>query len=267
MPSKIFKNPILVKKDDGSVALRTGKGKYVEVEKAAGQPGGAAVQVVDNLTSTSASSALSANQGRALKQQVDSKASSAVTVILLNSDRPLAASDNNANLAMTASRSVTVGVGGIRSTFVNSSDSPLNITVTGTSGVIVNGTANGSVTRTIPARGALALQPDDVNSYDLPRVASVEYRAVPADRPLANGDLAVNLAIGANRAFTLPSGLVDGFNTQFSNASQGSVTVTVTPGAGVTLNGATSAVTRTLAAGQTTAILPVSANAYILPGA
>lgn len=74
MLSKIFKKPILVKMEDGGLALRTGKGQYIEVEKPASQHGGTAVQVVDSLTSNSTSAALSANQGRALKAAVDAKA-------------------------------------------------------------------------------------------------------------------------------------------------------------------------------------------------
>lgn len=96
---------------------------------------------------------------------------------------------------------------------------------------------------------------------------SISVSALSADRALAAGDLGANLVLTANRAVTLASGLAAGFNTQFSNGGASSVTITVTPGAGVTLNGASSAVTRTLAAGQTTALLPVGTNAYILPGA
>ncbi|WP_375184045.1 hypothetical protein [Aquabacterium sp.] len=99
--------------------------------------------------------------------------------------------------------------------------------------------------------------------------AAVTSTQVAANRALAESDIGVNLCLPANRSMPLPSGLNGGtgFNCQFSNTSAGTVTITVTPAAGVTLNGASAAVTRTLAAGQTTALIPLEApNAYILPG-
>ena len=218
-------------------------------------------QRVQLLSDLGAADASAVNTALAGKQNL------APTIVALNADRALTSADHRVNLAMTASRSVTVGAGGIEPHFINSTGGPLSLTITGTSGVIINGTANGSVTRTIPARGVLTLRADDINSYDIQRVASVEYSAASADRGLTNSDLSVNLVLTANRAFSLPLGLVDGFATQFSNGGTSSVTVTITPAAGVTVNGASTAVIRTIAVGQTTALLPVGTNAYILPGA
>lgn len=97
--------------------------------------------------------------------------SGSVAVQALSADRALSASDHRANLAMTANRSVTVGEGGIEPHFINSSNAPLTLTITGTNGVVVNGRANGSVTRVIPSRGTLTMRVDAAGSYDVPEPA------------------------------------------------------------------------------------------------
>lgn len=135
----------------------------------------------------------------------------------------------------------------------------------------VYGPQSADVVVTISTTGTLdysVVVGDPTPSISTPTTGSgsVAVQALSADRALASGDLAANLVLTANRAVTLASGLGAGFNTQFSNGGSSSVTITVTPGAGVTLNGASSAVTRTLAAGGTTALIPVGTNAYILPG-
>lgn len=105
-------------------------------------------------------------------QAIPTGGSGAVTVTALNSDRALSAADHRVNLAMTANRSVTVGEGGIEPVFINSSDAPRTLTIQGTNGIVINGIANGSVTRTIPARGTLRPVVDAANSYDVPEPAS-----------------------------------------------------------------------------------------------
>lgn len=148
---------------------------------------------------------------------------------------------------------------------------PVTLRITSTSGDVAVTETNAPVLSTsdVVVDGAGSLRRKDDGSPISPGTGSgsVAVQALSADRALAAGDLAANLVLTANRAVTLASGLGAGFNTQFSNGGTSSVTITVTPGAGVTLNGASSAVTRTLAAGQTTALLPVGTNAYILPGA
>lgn len=91
-------------------------------------------------------------------------------VIALTVDRALTTADHRANLAITANRSVTVGVGGIEPHFINSTGAPLTLTFAAAagSGVVINGTANGSVTRTIPARGVFTPRADADGSYDVP---------------------------------------------------------------------------------------------------
>lgn len=178
---------------------------------------------------------------------------------------------------LTSGSSTTVTLGDYDSiTLQNRPGQQASITVAGT---LVNGAHTGSrtygpynsgtsvsITATV---GDLYYEVADGVAPSTPGTGSgsVAVQYLSADRALAAGDLAANLVLTANRAVSLASGLGAGFNTQFSNGGSSSVTITVTPGAGVTLNGASSAVTRTLAAGQTTALLPVGTNAYILPGA
>ena len=96
--------------------------------------------------------------------------------------------------------------------------------------------------------------------------SSVTVRAFTT-RAIVEADNSANNVLSGNATATVNTGLGAGFNTQFSNGTASSVVLTVTPGSGVTLNGATSTVARTLGVGQTTSLIPVGANAYILPGA
>lgn len=130
---------------------------------------------------------------------------------------------------------------------------------------IVNDLTSGGTASALSAQQGVALKGlVDANATAIIGSAPV---ALSADRALASTDNNVPLVITANRAVTLATGFAQTFSTQFLNGGAASATITVTPGSGVTLNGGTVAVTRTLGVGQTSGLLCVGANAFILPGA
>lgn len=96
---------------------------------------------------------------------------------------------------------------------------------------------------------------------------SVAVQSLSADRALTAADNGANLVLTANRAVTAGPGFNQG--VQFTNNSSSASTITVTPTGGATVNGGTTAVTRTIPPWQTTALSAVNADgtAYALHGA
>lgn len=88
--------------------------------------------------------------------------------------RALSASDNGATLVISSAQAATVGAGLGLSTvhFSNSSSGAVNATVTGTGGALINGVANGTITRSIPANSTLTMRSVGVDSYNVPDVGA-----------------------------------------------------------------------------------------------
>ena len=97
--------------------------------------------------------------------------------------RTLTAADNNAPLTVAAAQTATIpmGLGAFVTHVSNTSTSAVNVTVTGTGGVLINGTANGSAVRSIPANATLTIRSVGADSYNVPDVSGA---AVSATQPL-----------------------------------------------------------------------------------
>lgn len=100
---------------------------------------------------------------------------SAVKRVELSVDRALSSSDMGANLVIRSSRTVSIGAGLSDMPpphFLNPTEAALNITISGTDGVKINGETNGSVTRSVPARGSLSMRSDATDSFNVPAPAT-----------------------------------------------------------------------------------------------
>lgn len=96
--------------------------------------------------------------------------SSSASVVVPFASRALTGADNNATLVVSSAQTATVGVGlGLSAVhFSNPTTSAVSLTITGAGGAVINGAANGTITRSIPANTTLTVRGVGTDSVNVP---------------------------------------------------------------------------------------------------
>lgn len=124
-------------------------------------------------TATAASFATAA-QLDAVNQVLANKADGN-QAISVSADRNLSTTDNNKTLTISAARRVNI-ITGLGSNFlthiVNTTGAAVALTVVATGNTVLNGTANATVVRSLPAYGTITLRAVGADAFNLPDITA-----------------------------------------------------------------------------------------------